>query len=108
MPYGPHWRDRTTRRTCGTPNGSILSGSAPKRGASRERGRAGPSKKQERARYGEPMGQVVIEPPDDGASELAHAPAPNRRRPAFIGTGHSGRGDLSERAEELLAGVQRP
>jgi hypothetical protein len=54
------------------------------------------------------MGQVVIEPPDDDASELAHVPAPNRRRPAFIGTGHSGRGDLSGRAEELLAGVPRP
>lgn len=28
---------------------------------------------------------------------------PDRRRPRFIGTGHSGRDDLSERAEELLA-----
>jgi predicted transcriptional regulator len=28
-------------------------------------------------------------------------------RPASIGVGHSGRGDLSERAEELLAGLGR-
>jgi predicted transcriptional regulator len=28
-------------------------------------------------------------------------------RPASIGRGHSGRGDLSERAEELLAGMRR-
>ena len=28
-------------------------------------------------------------------------------RPASIGRGHSGRGDLSERAEELLAGMGR-
>jgi hypothetical protein len=42
---------------------------------------------------------------EDVVSELvvAHVSVPNRRRPSFIGTGHSGRGDLSERAEDLLA-----
>ncbi len=42
---------------------------------------------------------------EDMVSEVlvAHVPVPNRRRPGFIGLGHSGRGDISERAEELLA-----
>jgi hypothetical protein len=39
------------------------------------------------------------------ASEVltVHVPEPSRRHPRFIGSGRSGRGDLSERAEELLA-----
>lgn len=32
---------------------------------------------------------------------------PPGARPASLGAGHSGRGDLSERAEELLAGMGR-
>jgi Ribbon-helix-helix protein, copG family len=31
-----------------------------------------------------------------------------RRLPRSVGAGRSGRGDLSERAEELLAGMGRP
>jgi predicted transcriptional regulator len=31
-----------------------------------------------------------------------------RRLPKSVGAGRSGRGDLSERAEELLAGLGRP
>jgi hypothetical protein len=46
---------------------------------------------------------------EDVASEvLVHVRAANRCRPVFIGTAHSGSGDLSEQAEELLAGVPRP
>ena len=30
------------------------------------------------------------------------------KKPRSLGAGHSGRGDLSERAEELLAGLGRP
>lgn len=36
-----------------------------------------------------------------------HLAGPTRRRPSFVASGHSGRHDLSERAEELLASLPR-
>ncbi|MGH9083604.1 MAG: hypothetical protein ACRDWN_09705 [Acidimicrobiales bacterium] len=36
-----------------------------------------------------------------------HLRAPTRRRPSFVASGHSGRHDLSERAEELLDSLPR-
>jgi len=44
---------------------------------------------------------------EDVAAELLrlHVPgsSPPRRRPRFVGRGHSGRHDLSERVEEILS-----
>lgn len=58
--------------------------------------------------------QVLAHAEGRPAAELvreAVAAYVNRRRPAArpasIGAGHSGRGDLSERAEALLAGMGR-
>jgi predicted transcriptional regulator len=42
----------------------------------------------------------------EAVSEYARR-QPERSRPRSLGVGHSGRGDLSERAEELLAGMGR-
>ena len=40
----------------------------------------------------------------EAVSEYAARNAP-RRKPKSVGAGHSGRGDLSERVDELLAGM---
>jgi hypothetical protein len=52
---------------------------------------------------GQPAAQLVRE----AVSEYARRHAP-RRRPRSIGTGHSGKGDVAARAEELLEGMGRP
>ena len=55
------------------------------------------------AEDGRPPAALVRE----AVSEYAARHAP-RKRPKSIGAGRSGRKDLSERAEELLAGFGRP
>jgi predicted transcriptional regulator len=42
----------------------------------------------------------------EAVSEYARR-QPERSRPSSLGVGHSGRGDLSERAEDRLAGMGR-
>lgn len=44
--------------------------------------------------------------PEEVAAEVLRLhvpPVSNRRRPRFVGKGHSGRHDLSERVEEILS-----
>jgi predicted transcriptional regulator len=42
----------------------------------------------------------------EAVAEFARAHTP-RKRPRSVGAGHSGRGDVSERAEEFLSGLSR-
>ncbi len=49
-------------------------------------------------------GRSAAELVREAVSEYARR-QPGRPRPRSLGAGHSGRGDLSERAEELLAGM---
>ncbi|MGH7556692.1 MAG: CopG family transcriptional regulator [Gemmatimonadota bacterium] len=49
-------------------------------------------------------GRSAAELVREAVSEYARR-KPGRARPRSVGAGHSGRGDLSERAEELLAGI---
>ena len=51
---------------------------------------------------GRPAAELVRE----AVSEYARRHAP-RRKPRSIGAGHSGKGDIAERAEELLDGMGR-
>jgi hypothetical protein len=49
-------------------------------------------------------GRTTAELVREAVAEYAERRAP-RRPPASLGIGHSGRGDVSERAEELLRGM---
>jgi predicted transcriptional regulator len=51
-------------------------------------------------------GRAPAEVVREAVAEYAQRHRP-QRRPKSIGIGHSGRGDVSERAEELLAGFGR-
>jgi predicted DNA-binding protein len=51
-------------------------------------------------------GRSAAELVRDAVTEYAKS-RPSASRPTSLGAGHSGRGDLSERAEDLLAGMGR-